>query len=439
MSVSRQELKERAFAAIDQNRDKIIALGDSIFSEPELGFKEVKTAEKIKKVFDELGYEHRDEAAITGVIATRQGKESKLKVAVMGELDAVVAPGHRCADPKTGAAHSCGHNCMMASLAGVAYALKGTGIMEELSGDIVLMAVPAEEYVEIGYRNELKKEGKIYFLGGKPEFIRLGYLDDIDILLMQHSANYEGEQKQAYAGGETIGFLGKLVHYIGKEAHAGGAPHLGVNALNAAQIGLMAVNAQRETFQDKDHIRVHPIMTKGGDLVNVVPADVRIETYVRGGSVEAIFDASAKVDRAFRAGADAVGAKCEITNLPGYLPTDFSKDLYDINYENLKLIIGEEQAGYQAPLSTASGDLGDVSHIMPCIQASIGGAVGVFHSENFEIGDKELAYIVPAKLLVATAIDLLADGAQTGLAVKANFRPKMTKEEYLAIWGGMKQ
>ena len=256
---------------------------------------------------------------------------------------------------------------------------------------------------------------------------------------MQHSANYEGEQKRAYAGVETIGFLGKLVHYIGKEAHAGGAPHLGINALNAAQIGLMAVNAQRETFQDKDHIRVHPIMTKGGDLVNVVPADVRIETYVRGGSVEAIFDASAKVDRAFKAGADAVGAKCEITNLPGYLPTDFSKDLYDLNYENLKLIIGEEQAGYQAPLSTASGDLGDVSHIMPCIQASIGGAVGVFHSENFEIGDKELAYIVPAKLLVATAIDLLADGAKTGLAVKANFRPKMTKQEYLTVWGGMKE
>ena len=439
MPVSRQELKERAFAAIDQNRDKIIALGDSIFAEPELGFKEVKTAAKIKKVFEELGYEYQDGAAITGVIAPRKGKESKMKVAVMGELDAVVAPGHRCADPKTGAAHSCGHNCMIAALSGVAYALKDTGIMEELSGDIVLMAVPAEEYVEIGYRNELKKEGKIYFLGGKPEFIRLGYLDDVDVLLMQHSANYEGEQKRAYAGGETIGFLGKLVHYIGKEAHAGGAPHLGINALNAAQIGLMAVNAQRETFQDKDHIRVHPIMTKGGDLVNVVPADVRIETYVRGGSVEAIFDASAKVDRAFKAGADAVGAKCEITNLPGYLPTDFSKDLYDLNYENLKLIIGEEQAGYQAPLSTASGDLGDVSHIMPCIQASIGGAVGVFHSENFEIGDKELAYIVPAKLLVATAIDLLADGAKTGLAVKANFQPKMTKQEYLTVWGGMKE
>ena len=33
MAVSKQELKQRAIAAIDKNRDKIIALGDSIFSE----------------------------------------------------------------------------------------------------------------------------------------------------------------------------------------------------------------------------------------------------------------------------------------------------------------------------------------------------------------------------------------------------------------------
>ena len=444
MAASREELKKRACEAIDKNRDKIIALGESIMMEPELGYKEFKTADKVKKVFDELGFQYRDGVAITGVIAPLKGKESKIRVAVMGELDAVVVPGHALCNKETGAAHCCGHNAQIASMVGVGYALAGTGILEELSGDVVLMAVPSEEFVEIEYRNELRKAGKIHFLGGKQEFIYLGVFDDIDMMIMQHTSTTEngdeaGKIKGNCGGSTGLGFMGKLVRYIGKEAHAGGAPHLGINALNAAQIGLAAVNANRETFQDKDTIRVHPIITKGGDLVNVVPADVRIETYVRGGNMEAILDASAKVDRAFKAGADAVGAKCEITNLPGYLPTDFSKDLYDLNYENLKLIIGEEQAGYQAPLSTASGDLGDVSHIMPCIQASIGGAVGVFHSENFEIGDKELAYIVPAKLLVATAIDLLADGAKTGLAVKANFRPKMTKQEYLTVWGGMKE
>ena len=434
MAVSKQELKQRAIAAIDKNRDKIIALGDSIFSEPELGYKEVKTSAKLKAVFDELGYKYQDGVAITGIVAPLKGKESKIRVAVMGEMDAVVAPGHRCANKETGAAHSCGHNCMCAGLAGVAYALKDTGIMEELSGDVVLMAVPAEEYVEIEYRNELRKAGKIWFLGGKQEFIRLGVFDDIDIMIMQHTANTV-DGILASPGGASNGFVGKLVRYIGKEAHAGGAPHLGINALNAAQIGLMAVNANRETFQDKDHIRVHPIITKGVDLVNVVPADVRIETYVRGANVPAILDASAKVNRAFKAGADAVGAKCEITELPGYMPVVTDKNLVEIMTGNLVELFGAEHVNTNPAAGGGSSDVGDVASILPTLQADIGGAEGDFHSERFEIADKETAYLGAAKALVMTVIDLLADGAVLGEKVKAEFKPQMTKEQYLKEWG----
>ncbi|MCD4835762.1 amidohydrolase [Merdimmobilis hominis] len=438
MAVSKQELKRRACEAIDKNRDKIVALGDSIFSEPELGYKEFKTSEKIKKAFDEMGYKYQDGVAITGVVAPLKGKESKIRVAVMGEMDAVVAPGHRCANKETGAAHSCGHNCMCAGLVGVGYAFAGTGIMEELSGDVVLMAVPAEEYVEIEYRNELKKAGKIWFLGGKQEFVKLGVFDDIDIMIMQHTSTFDGTGVKGVCGGTGNGFMGKLVRYIGKEAHAGGAPHLGINALNAAQIGLMAVNANRETFQDKDHIRVHPIITKGGDLVNVVPADVRIETYVRGANVDAILDASAKVSRAFKAGADAVGAKCEITDLPGYLPTIQNYDLFDIMYENMKEVFGDEKfVRYENTAGGGSTDAGDISYLMPMIHSYFIGAEGIGHSENYEIADKDIAYIAAAKCLAMTAIDLLADGAELGLKVKANFKPTFTKEEYLEKWGLM--
>ena len=118
-----QEMKAAVCAAIDKNADKIIAIGESIFNEPELGYKEFKTAAKVKAVFDELGLEYKDEIAITGVVANMPGKEHKMKVAVMGELDAVVCPEHRCADPVTGAAHSCGHFAQIASVMGVAYGL----------------------------------------------------------------------------------------------------------------------------------------------------------------------------------------------------------------------------------------------------------------------------------------------------------------------------
>ena len=116
------------------------------------------------------------------------------------------------------------------------------------------------------------------------------------------------------------GFVSKVIRYKGLAAHAAGAPHLGVNALNAASLGLSALAYQRETFRDDDHVRIHPIITKGGNLVNVVPDEVVIETLVRAANKDAIADAAAKTDRAFKAGAIAVGASCEITTMPGYLP-----------------------------------------------------------------------------------------------------------------------
>lgn len=435
MAISKEELKRRACEAIDKNRDKIIELGDSIFAEPELGFKEFKTAEKIKKVFDELNCEYRDGVAVTGVIAQLKGKSSKTKIAIMGELDAVVAPGHRCADPNTGAAHACGHNAMIASLAGAAYALKGTGIMEELDGDIALMAVPAEEYVEIEYRNNLREQGKIHFLGGKQEFIRLGEMNDIDIMVMQHTLNNDMKNINAIAHIEMNGFVGKLVRYIGKEAHAGVAPHLGINALNAASLGLQAVAMQRETFQEKDQIRVHPIITKGGDLVNVVPADVRIETYIRGNNIEAIMDANEKVTRAFKAGGDAIGAQTIITDLPGYLPLETCEELTNIAYDNLNQLLPKETVLKQAPRLTGSTDAGDVSHLIPCLHSYFLAAEGALHSEKFELVDKELSYITTAKSLAMTAIDLLYNNAELAQKVKESYKPKMTKKQYLKEWG----
>ena len=71
-------------------------------------------------------------------------------------------------------------------------------------------------------------------------------------------------------------------------------------------LGIMGINALRETFRDQDVVRVHPIITKGGDLVNNVPSDVRIETYVRAKTMEAIDLTNAKVDAALRAGGAAI-------------------------------------------------------------------------------------------------------------------------------------
>ena len=429
------EMKQAACAVIDKHGDELIALNQSIFEEPELGYKEFKTAAKVKAHLDKLGYKYQDGVAITGIVTPVEGRSHDIKLAIMGELDAVVVPNHKFADPVTHAAHCCGHNSQASSVVGVAYALKESGIMNELDGDIVLMHVPSEEFVELEYRKSLIDEGKISLLGGKQEFIKLGVFDDIDMMIMQHtSATEDGDSdpiKANAGGGVGMGFVGKLIQYIGKESHAA-LPYQGINALKAAQLGLSAIDANRETFQDKDTIRVHPIITKGGDLVNVVPADVRLETYVRGNNTEAILEASAKVDRALQAGAYALGAKCIITQLPGYMCPYESEELKDVVYDNLKYVLGEKNCHRNGP--GGSTDASDVSNIMPVVHMRIGGARGVGHGADYEIARPDLAVVAAAKIMACTAIDLLADGAEKALNVKANFKAPMTKEEYLTQW-----
>ncbi|MEW5933593.1 MAG: amidohydrolase, partial [Bacillota bacterium] len=312
-------LKERVRDAIAARAAEVIALAEEVYRHPELGFKEVRTSALMAERLAALGLEPETGLALTGVRAVLDFGRPGPTVAIMGELDAVVCFPHPEADPHTGAVHACGHHGQLAALWGAAVGLTIPGLAPHLSGRVVFWAVPAEEYVEIEYRQRLRREGKISFLGGKQELIARGLLDDVDLAMLCH-ADSDNPGRKAKVGGTCNGFIGKLATFEGKEAHAGGAPHQGVNALNAAILGIMGIHCQRETFRDEDHVRVHPILTRGGDLVNIVPADVRLETYVRAATTEAMADANRKVNRALRAGGLAVGARVHIEDLPGYLP-----------------------------------------------------------------------------------------------------------------------
>ncbi len=428
--MTREDLKRRCLSAIDENKEKIIAIGEDIFSHPELGFKEERTSRLVRDVLDSLNIPHQDHLALTGVKGTLKGGEQGPRVMVMGELDAVVCPLHPQADPQTGAAHSCGHNSQIASMLGAAMGL--APLAKELCGDVIFAAVPAEEYVELEYRERLRQEGKIRFIGGKQEFIRQGVLDDVDMGMMIHSHAGVGDRRFLMEC-DSSGFIGKLIRFTGKEAHAGARPFDGINALNAACLALLAVNSQRETFREKDRIRIHPIMTKGGDLVNIVPADVRMETYVRGTNLEGILDASEKVNRCLQGCAYAIGATVDIQELPGYLPLIQDKTLSDLFARNGEALLGPDANIYGQELMGAT-DAGDISSLMPFIHVSTGGYLGDAHSKDFTVCDKEMAYVMPAKAMAMTVIDLLWDHAARARDLKNAFTPKLTKQAYLELW-----
>lgn len=178
-------------------------------------------------------------------------------------------------------------------------------------------------------------------------------------------------------------------------------------------------------------MRVHPIITRGGESVNIVPADVRIETYVRGRTQEAVRETSGKVDRALRAGALAVGGKVRITTLPGYLPMDNNVGLQWVYRDNAISLVGRGKVVLGGRHSTGSTDMGDLSQIMPAIHPFATGATGTIHGDDYFIEDYQLAVLAPAKVMAMTVIDLLADGAARARGILARSKPRLTREEYI--------
>jgi metal-dependent amidase/aminoacylase/carboxypeptidase family protein len=255
--------------------------------------------------------------------------------------------------------------------------------------------------------------------------------------MMVHAHSHLPERK-IFFGGSGNGFLAKSIRFQGRPAHAGSAPYEGINALNAACLAIVNIHAQRETFRDDDSIRVHPIITRGGDVVNVVPYDVRMETYVRGRRVEAIADASAKVDRAIRAGADAVGAQVTIRNIPGYLPLLQNGTFTAIARRNAIALWGEKGVG-EGKFQGGSTDMGDLSHLIPVIHPYAGGIGGALHGSDFEVVDMDAAVLLPAKMIAMTAIDLLFGDGEEAKRVIEEFKPAMNVEKYLDFLKGMDQ
>ncbi len=418
---------DKFFDSIEKNRQLMLDAERYIWAHPETGYKEHGTSAYLEKIFRDLGYELTLADGIPGFYTVVDTGREGPEVLVLAELDSVICRAHPDADKETGAVHSCGHHAQCAALIGIAAALKDEYTLSKLSGKIKLCAVPAEELLEIEYRSELKKQGKIKYYGGKCEFLSRGYFDGVDLAFMVHT----GRSFSARRG--SNGCIAKTVVYKGKASHAGGSPNLGINALYAASCGLNAVNAIRETFRDEDQIRVHPIVTHGGNMVNAIPDRVSLESYVRGKCDEAIIEANERVNRALIGAALSLGANVEIIDLPGYSPLTNADGMIELVRDAVALAIPDEEFKFNDGYGGGSTDMGDLSRIMPVIHPYARGANGTSHGSDYYIEDHEAAVIKSAKLQLEMLILLLGDGAARAKSIIENFTPDFaSKEDYLA-------
>lgn len=173
------------------------------------------------KAFEDMGYELTKAENITGFYTVVDTGKPGPTILVLAELDALICDSHPECDKETGAVHCCGHHAQCAAMLGIASALKEKEVLDGLCGKIKLCVVPAEESIEQSRRKELVKQGIIQYLSGKPEFIRRGYFNDVDLAFMVHQTI---DQPEGYKFGVVEGHNGvirKKTTFHGKAAHAG--------------------------------------------------------------------------------------------------------------------------------------------------------------------------------------------------------------------------
>ena len=421
---------------LEARKDEIIAFGRDIFTHAELGYKEVRTSGRFVEEMKKLGLESETGHAITGVKSylNPKGTTEGPTLAVIGEMDALPIPNHPNA--YNGVAHACGHHAQLTGVVGAAMALTDPEIKAALGGNICFMAVPAEEFVDIEFKSDLMKEGKLGYGGGKCELIRVGAFDDINIAIGHHS--FPGWDYGLF-NGSSNGFVNKTATFKGREAHAAGMPHEGIDALNAATAAMVNVALQQESFRDEDTVRVHGFIANGGKAVNIIAEETSIQFSVRGKTPEAFRDAALKVDRSLKAAAMATGCGVTIETMAGYMSgvQNPHTEILDSVFEDLKAEGVYTKRFDMNNHSTGSDDFGDVATLMPLLHFTTGGVTGAVHSKDFTVADEYLSYVVTAKIFALATYRLMKNNAAAAKENIADYKPVMTKDEYIAFMDSM--
>ena len=422
------ETGQRILRLIDVHKDQIIAFAEDIAAHPEPGYEEFCTAGKTAEVLKNLGYKVTEHLARTGVKGTKSIKEGP-SLTVIGELDAIGCHSHPNANPVTGVAHACGHHAQMAAMIGCAIAMADPDVQKCLAGTVNFLAVPAEEYIDADKRARLKKEG-IEFCCGKSEMIRTGVFDDTDIALTTHVHMVPVEEDFYLGNPACNGYSAERVTVRGKAAHGAIDPWNGVNALSITTSAILMMGLMRETFREEDHVRLHNVIRKAGDVINSVPDEAIVETKVRAASLDKICEITDMVNRAYAGSAYAFGGKIEMEKLQGYMPIipraadnaliEAADDL-GLNYRTVQ----------KGDFNNACTDVGDLSHFVPVVNFTFKGFEGKLHGADFKITDPEKAYILPAKLLALTVYKLLKNGGQEAKKIAKSYTPVFNKESYI--------
>ena len=373
--------KERAARTISADAERLIQLSEQLHAHPETAWEEHRSARWVAETLGEAGFTVTPAylGLDTAFLATYGS--GPFRLGICAEYDALPGLGH-----------ACGHNLIAAIAVGAARALAPLADAAGLT--IEVYGTPAEEGG-----------------GGKIELLDRGAFVGLNLAMMAHPAPVDVAEAEPFAVSHSH------VSFHGKAAHAAAYPEQGVNAADAFTIAQVAVGLLRQQLPHT--VRVHGVMTNGGEAPNSIPARTEGRWYVRAESLEQLAGAEGKVWRCFEAGALATGCTLDIT--PESKPyAEFRTDqsalrAYVLNAERLGRHFDRDSPA--RAMNRASTDMGNVSQLVNAIHPyiGIGSLPALNHQPEFAarcVGDDaEKALLDAATSLAWTALDIALDRA----------------------------
>ncbi len=428
---SKAEIRLAVKAAIEEAKDEIIEIGRHIWQNPEPGYREFKTSAYLVDKLTKLGLSVKTGLGLTGFRADIDTGRPGPTLAILGELDSLIIPSHPECDKQTGAVHSCGHNASATSIIGAAVGLLASGVLDTLCGKIALIGTPAEESIEMDYRKSLIDAGKLHCIAGKAELLYEGVFNDVDVSFMHHLGGKFGYN-------DHNGCVNKRIIFHGKSCHAA-SPHNGVNALNASSLAQNAIAFMREAYSNTDKIRIHGIISNGGDAVNVIPDKVTMEYMLRAPSVKEIVALNNRFDHIVMHAAHAAECTATIETVNGFMPLFDDNALGALDKEVVQYLVPGADYDANSSFMSSCTDMGDVATVIPAIHGYVPGAGGTGHGKDYHVVDEYSAYVVNSQVNTLLAVELLYGDAEKGRAIAAHKKELMSIKEYVKLIDSLNQ
>jgi amidohydrolase len=377
-----EEVKKGILLSIEENKGKYIEISHRIHEKPEIGNEEFFASKLLSELLESEGFivERGVAGHETSFLARKKSVEKEgPTIGFLAEYDAL---------PRLG--HACGHNIIGTTSVAAGIALSKA--LDKIGGEVVILGTPAEEGGPNG--------------SAKGSFVKHDLLQGIDACLMIHPSG------QTRITGTSLAVDPLDFEFIGKSAHASASPHEGINALDAVIQLFNGINSLRQHV--RDDVRIHGIITHGGDAPNIVPEYAKARFFIRASTRNKCNEVSQRVKAIAEGAALATGAKVTIIPFQNEVDNLLLNKSFDAVFKEVMEDLGEKvETGEREGLG--STDAGNISQVVPTIHPyiKIGRDDLIAHTVEFREAARsnkgDEALIQGAKALALTGLRLISE------------------------------